>query len=524
MRSRPALVFLTAVAWLFSCGTAVASTTATDTAAAQAPATSDPPLGADQIITSVQRALAWYGQARVAMRSLNATTGSIFTRDDEQTALRVLHRAFDTARAEAAVLAQRSGPRSEPEQRRAADAAEVERAMQVEKQEIERLQRQLRVAPRREHPALQRELVAAANRLALQDARREMLTKFDQLEHVARDVGVDLERQIQALADAVPELQSGGAAAAAPAPVAPANAPAGARATVQRLVALQRNQQSLDELAEATHQLARSVEADTRAVTASLKPVAARLRALSVDPTAEGGSLTEGQRRFQELLARARIVGGILPPLREESALLRRYAGDLRGFRQTLDREIKDALGSLAVGLVGVVIAIAVILVGATLWRIAARRYVRDPYRYRLVMMARRAVVGLGLALVVLFHFASELTALVTALGFAAAGIAFALQNVILAIAGYFSMMTADAGIRVGDRVSLQGPFGYVQGEVDEIGFVRIRLRELAGDPLRPTGRVVVFPNSVVFTGSFFKHPGTPAPVPTRRPPESQSA
>jgi small-conductance mechanosensitive channel len=95
-------------------------------------------------------------------------------------------------------------------------------------------------------------------------------------------------------------------------------------------------------------------------------------------------------------------------------------------------------------------------------------------------------------------------------LGFAAAGIAFALQTVILALAGYFSMV-APNGIRVGDLVALQGPFGYVHGEVIDIGFVRMRLRELAGDSLRPTGRVVVFPNSVVFTGSFFKHP-SPAP------------
>jgi len=84
---------------------------------------------------------------------------------------------------------------------------------------------------------------------------------------------------------------------------------------------------------------------------------------------------------------------------------------------------------------------------------------------------------------------------------------------VILVVAGYFSMM-APNGIRVGNRVSLQGPFGYVHGEVLEIGFVRIRLQELAGDPPRPTGRTVVFPNSVVFTGSFFKHPDDSAPGP----------
>jgi len=115
-------------------------------------------------------------------------------------------------------------------------------------------------------------------------------------------------------------------------------------------------------------------------------------------------------------------------------------------------------------------------------------------------------IVIVTVAMILLLHFTSELTALVTALGFAAAGIAFALQNVILSVAGYFSMV-APNGIRVGDRVSLQGPFGYVNGEVIAIGLVRIRLRELGGTDLEPTGRLVVFPNSVVFTGSFFKQP-----------------
>ena len=50
-----------------------------------------------------------------------------------------------------------------------------------------------------------------------------------------------------------------------------------------------------------------------------------------------------------------------------------------------------------------------------------------------------------------------------------------------------------------------------------EIGFVRIRLRELAGDPPRPTGRIVVFPNSVVFTGTFFKYPAGEDAEPLRR-------
>src|SRR5207244_5013674 len=147
-----------------------------------------------------------------------------------------------------------------------------------------------------------------------------------------------------------------------------------------------------------------------------------------------------------------------------------------------------------------------VIFIGAILWRVATVRYITDPYRRRLSITTRNVVVAMAVVLVLVFRFATELTALVTALGFAAAGIAFALQNVILALAGYFSMV-APNGIRVGDRVSVQGPFGYVHGEVIEIGLVRLRLRELTADRLEPTGRIVVSPNSVVFTGSFFKHP-----------------
>jgi small-conductance mechanosensitive channel len=160
----------------------------------------------------------------------------------------------------------------------------------------------------------------------------------------------------------------------------------------------------------------------------------------------------------------------------------------------------------LAFDLLGVIVALAVIMICGVLWRVAVTRYVVDGPRRRLLLTTRSVVIALAVALVLIFHFTSEMAALVTALGFAAAGIAFALQNVILAVAGYFTMV-APNGIRVGDRVSLQGPFGYVHGEVTEIGFVRIKLLELAGEPLKPTGRVVVFPNSVVFTGTFFKDP-----------------
>jgi hypothetical protein len=58
-------------------------------------------------------------------------------------------------------------------------------------------------------------------------------------------------------------------------------------------------------------------------------------------------------------------------------------------------------------------------------------------------------------------------------------------------------------GIRTGDRVQISG----IDGDVLEIGFFKMTLMELDSDQYgrQPTGRIVVFPNSVVFqTNSNF--------------------
>ncbi len=461
-------------------------------------------------MTSLNQALAWYRQARVGMRA----AGVIFAQEDEQTALRVLERAFDAARAQASVLDLEKGPATEAQQAdgpQAAKREQVTAAIQRDQQEIERLQQRLRTARAAQRQAVQDAVAAATNRLELDRARLDFLTKLEQLESASATVNADLAHQIQALQESVPELRS--ATAPGPVGISPQGGPAaqlaGTWALTHRLLALQHTRSSLDQLTKTTSALEQSIDHDLRAAQAGLHPIVGQLHALTDDPRG-GGSLADGERVFHDLLERSKLLGAVILSLRNESTLAHRFATDLDAWKGTVERDSRQVLQSLALGLVGVVIALAAILVGAVLWRVAAVRYVQDAYRRRLVMTARNVVVVAAMALVVVFHFASELTALVTGLGFAAAGVAFALQNVILALAGYFSMV-APNGIRVGDRVSLQGPFGYVQGDVLDIGFVRIRLRELAGEPLRPTGRIVVFPNSVVFTGSFFKHPPSEA-------------
>jgi len=480
---------------------------------------SDLPFTTDGIMASLDQVLDWYRQARIAMRSANGLAGVVFGPADEQTARHLVERGFDTARAQAALIGRPgTGPdRAGATERAGAQREQLEGAIRRGEQELERLQRRMRTAAPAQRRTLEREALARRNQLDLDRVRFDFIARLGAADSsLSARNDDDLAHRIQALHDAVPELASGAAPAATT--VTSPDTPVGPGGPIRRLLALQRARRGLDDLAVTTGRLERAVDRDLDTVRNELHPVTGRLRALAGDPTAEGLTLEDSERQFHDLLERAKRLAAIVIPLREQSALAHRFAGDLQGWQRAVDRQSLQLLQTIGLDFAGVLIAVAAILIGALMWRVAVVRYVRDHYRSRLLLMIRNVVVGVAIGLVIIFHFTTELTALVTALGFAAAGIALALQNVILAVAGYFSMV-APNGIRVGDRVGLQGPFGYVHGEVLEIGFVRIRLRELAGEPRKPTGRTVVFSNSVVFTGSFFKEP-----VPREEPPARAAA
>lgn len=108
------------------------------------------------------------------------------------------------------------------------------------------------------------------------------------------------------------------------------------------------------------------------------------------------------------------------------------------------------------------------------------------------------------IAIVVAFAFASQLGSVATFAGLLTAGVAVALQNILLSVAGYFFLI-GKFGIRVGDRVQIAG----VTGEVVDIGLVRLHVMELSGGSA--TGRVVAFSNAIVFqsAGLFKQIPET---------------
>jgi small-conductance mechanosensitive channel len=144
---------------------------------------------------------------------------------------------------------------------------------------------------------------------------------------------------------------------------------------------------------------------------------------------------------------------------------------------------------SLLLRLVLLGAVLAVIFAVADFWRRTIFRYVHDARRRYQFLLLRRMVLWVLIALTTAFAFASELGSVATFAGLLTAGVAVALQNVILSVVGYFFLI-GRFGIRVGDRVQIAG----VTGEVVDIGLVRLHLMELGGGGAEtPTGRVVAF-------------------------------
>jgi small-conductance mechanosensitive channel len=225
--------------------------------------------------------------------------------------------------------------------------------------------------------------------------------------------------------------------------------------------------------------------------------------------TADPATLAKEKEQLDALTAQFKQVSAAAIPLEQQAILLDLYKRNLTNWRVSVRSQYLADLKNLIVRLAVLAILVGAILGFGELWRKTINRYVQDARRHYQLLLLRRIVLWAGIALVLIFTFASELGSVFTFAGLITAGVAVALQNVILSIVGYFFLI-GKYGIRVGDRVQVSG----VTGSVIEIGLVRFYLMELdtsESDSL-PTGRVVAFSNSIVFqaTAGLFKQiPGT---------------
>jgi small-conductance mechanosensitive channel len=225
--------------------------------------------------------------------------------------------------------------------------------------------------------------------------------------------------------------------------------------------------------------------------------------------TSDAAALQQQKQELDTLTAQFKQLSALVVPLSKQGMLIDLYKNSLSRWRDEVKSEYTAEFKSLGIRLIILTIVLGIFFTLSEVWKKATFRYIQDYRRRSQFLLLRRIVLWFVVATTIAFALATEISSLATFAGLITAGIAVALQNVILAVAGYFFLI-GRYGVRTGDRVQISG----ITGDVMDIGLFRIHLVELAGagNSMQPTGRVVVFSNSIVFqpTASFFKQiPGT---------------
>ncbi len=142
---------------------------------------------------------------------------------------------------------------------------------------------------------------------------------------------------------------------------------------------------------------------------------------------------------------------------------------------------------------------VAIVLLLRGLARLVIRRLlggeVADPKRF----WARQGVqvaAAVALLLGILSIWITPETDVTTGVGLISAGLAFALQQVILSLAAYFVILRGDT-FGVGDRITLGG----VRGDVVQLGFLKTTIMEMGQPPAVDSADPAVWVHSRQYTG-----------------------
>jgi small-conductance mechanosensitive channel len=485
-------------------------------------------LSGEEIVSFLNQTIVWSRQVSAEQQLVTEPSDTLFLNDSRQTADQVVRLAFDFARAQAQASQSGTGAtgnQAAPSQyQRLVDSAnQADQKVKSLQQELEGFRQQLLTATGRKRITLQALISETEGELELYQTRRDTLRNMLQFATGTSASGLgsgSLLSQVEELARSVPAANATkDTATNAPAANSTGSAAAATRdrketpngilSLATDLLTLHRKLRALDENLRQTDLLAQSAK-DLRApLVAKVRELTQKGDELAGQPDSQDPKVLAQQRQdLDAITAQFKQVSASLLPLGKQSILLDVYKRTASNWRNAVESEFQAEWKGLLLRLAGLAVILGVLLGISELWRRATFRYITDTRRRYQFLLIRRIVLWFLIAIIVATAFASELGAVTTFAGLLTAGIAVALQNVILSIAGYFFLI-GRYGVRVGDRVNING----VTGEVVDIGLVRLQLMEMTGGPApRPTGRVVAFSNAVVFqagSGMFKQIPGT---------------
>jgi small-conductance mechanosensitive channel len=479
------------------------------------------------IVRFLTRTIDWYRQSTANEKIATQLADTAYAEDNRRVADQVVRLSFDFARQEAdweaksgkGAPVQAEGNTYSQYQSLVLAAADADKQADQTQTDLAALKQQLETAPAKKRTELQSRAGEMESELALQQARRDALRGMMDFVNGAATSGFGpgaLRSQVEELAHSLPGgvAESAGNSQPTPAPKFPVvenkATPSGIWGLMADLFQLSRKGRILAAQVQLTDALTQDSKQLRAPLVASLREMIQAGDRLANQTQAEDSvTLTKQKQQLDAVTAQFKQVSAAVIPLSKQSVLLELYKRSLLNWKDSVRSEFRDELRDLLLRLGALAVVLAIILGLGEVWRRTIFRYVQDVRRRYQFLLLRRITLWVAIVIVLIFTFATEIGSIATFAGLITAGVALALQNVIVSIVGYFFLI-GKYGIRVGDRVQVAG----VTGEVVDIGLARFHLMELSSDSpeAQPSGRVVAFPNSIVFqsaSGLFKQIPGT---------------
>ena len=466
-----------------------------------------------QVITFLTETIEWYRYFAVERQIAAEPSEFLFFDDNEPVGTQVVRLSFDFARTDASLAAT---SQAAPQVVAIPDAvtSDLQHIVQMEKKadaeselaskELESIKTRLLRARGADRRKLEATLADAQSRLGvLQEHSKSLrnLAEIIQANGVSKPQTADLRSLVEDLARTVPEVSSSSVSVPPRIVLDPKPQDSGILGLASDVSMLQAKLRALDEGMQLTNKLAHSSESLGTPLRNFVNQ-AVQSDDLGEDQQSNNlGLLRQQTARLDALTSRITSLAPAVSALDKQRVLLAIYRARLSNWRNTVIKEYTRAWRNLILHLVLLGLVIVALTGLSVVLRRATIHYVHDANRRRTILVVQRILTWLTIVLVVAFAFASDLRSLATFLGLLTAGMAVALQNVILAVLGYF-LLVGKLGISVGDRVQISG----VTGDVISIGLLQFQLREIDTHQ-QLTGHIATFSTSFVFvspaTGLF---------------------
>jgi small-conductance mechanosensitive channel len=476
----------------------------------------------DQVVQILDQTVDWYRTLGTQQQAATQPSDLLILYANRQTADKVMALAFEIARANAELISSEANAAQEQQEEQEQESAESQSLAKIKKKlddhrtqlqgEIETVRRQIAASDGNKDD-LQAKLAALQGELDLLNARRNLLSNMSQYATETTSANA-LKAHIDAIAASIPTAANATlttttttttGATGGPTSVTSAVSTSLSQfgiwdltATVLRLSAKARTIETVDqrtaELQDFFTQIRNPPLEQLKALAARGDEIAAQ------NESPDRATLKRMRDQYDTIAWLFQQTSAIVAPLSRAEVLLTQYRNNINNWREATQRQYREALRALGLRLVVFIALLALVFTAAEIYRRAVFHYVQDARRRSRFLLLRKIVLWALVVAIAAATFATELGSLATFAGLITAGLAVAMQSVLVSVVGYFFLI-GKYGIRVGDRVQV----GSVTGEVIDLGLVRLHLMELSGQG--PTGRVVAFANSIIFqaSGGLFK-------------------